>query len=466
MHYFDRLIESQMQHYRFGDKRLDARCRFSQLSILSAGSNRSFPQIFKDQYSLKGLYRFANNKRVHPAAFGEAYRRGLYDQACLVPKAERPTRYFVFQDSSTAKYNGRGVELGYIETGKDNGVLLHHGILTDDKFVPLGLPVQQFITRQRSEYGKSKERGKRPFEEKESHKWVEGFDFGRAFRRKTGIEVVQVMDKESDIAAVFNYALRHTHCFFIINAWHDRKIQDSEVKLLEHMRQMPQHEVVKRTILAENGKKHRLDCALCYERLNLEGVDKPLYAVYLKQLEAIEGQEPAEWVLLTNLEVHTLQDAEQITDAYAHRWRTCEDFHKCLKTGCSIEKRQLDSQSALFNVIALLSLPAIALLRLRHLAETQAGYPVEEMLSEDQIRVAEIAAERYLMPIDHTFCQKKTVLWIVLLLGRMGGHQGFKQKGLPGWQTIWAGWNYLQALVDGYNMSKNIIHLQKPPTCG
>lgn len=466
MHYFDSLVENQMQHYCFGDKRLDKRCRFSQLSILSSGSNQSFPQIFKNPYSLKGLYRFANNKRVHPSAFGEAYRRGLYEQACGLAESNRPQRYFVFQDSSIAKYNKRGVELGYIETGKDNGVLLHHGILTDDKFVPLGLPVQQFITRDRANYGKSKERSKRPFEEKESYKWVEGFDFGSQFHHKTGIQVIQVMDKEADTAEVFNYALGHAECFFIINAWHDRKIIGSEVKLLEGMRQLPQHQVVKRTILDKDGKKHLLDCALCYAYLELEAVDKPLYVVYLKQLEAIQGQELAEWVLLTNLKVDTLQQAEAITDAYAHRWRTCEDFHKCLKTGCSIEKRQLDSSNALFNIIALLSLPAIALLRLRHLAQIDAQYPVDEILNEDQLQVAQIAAQRYLMPIDLTVCQKKTVLWMVLLLGRMGGHQGFKQKGLPGWQTIWAGWNYLQALVDGYNMSKNFDLPQKKQTYG
>ncbi len=455
-----------MQHYRFGDKRLDKRCAFSQLSVLSSGSDKSFPQIFKDQHKLKALYRFANNERVKPAAFGQAYRRGLSAAACALADPDKPRRYFVFQDSSTAKYNSRSVELGYTETGSDNGVLLHHGILTDDKFVPLGLPVQQFITRNRADYGKSKTRGTRRFEEKESHKWIEGFDFGRKFQRKTGVQVIQVMDKEGDIADVFNYAISRPKCFFIVNAWHDRSIKGSPTKLLEHVRQLPRHEVAKRTILDKEGKKHLLDCALCCACLELEGINKPLCAVYLKQLEAIPGQEPAEWVLLTNLKADSLQHAEEITDAYAHRWRTCEDFHKCLKTGCSIEKRQLNSSDALFNIIALLSLPAIALLRMRHFAQSEADRPLDEIFDEDQLQVAQIAAKSYLMPIDLTLCQQKTVLWMILLLGRMGGHQGFKQKGLPGWQTLWAGWNHFQTLVDGYIMSKNSIPLQKHRTYG
>lgn len=454
-----------MNHYRFGDKRLDERCRSSQLKLLTVGSEKSFPQVFKNQYELKALYRFANNSHVEHKAFGQAYRRGLYEYVVSLDESERAPFYFLFQDSSTAKYNKRLVELGYTETGTDNGVLLHHGILTDEKFTPLGLPIQQFITRDRATYGKSKERAKRPFEEKESYKWTEGFDFGTKFQRKTGIKVVQVMDKEADAADIVNYALKGVYKFFIINGWHDRKLKNNTVRLVDYLQQMAQDQVVKRPILDKNGKKHMLNCSISYAKLELEGIDKAINVVYLKQLESIEGQEPAEWILLTNLKVKTLEQAEQIIDAYAHRWRTCEDFHKCLKTGCSIEKRQLDSPNALFNTIALLSLPAIALLRLRHLAQHDAQHDINDMLSQPELEVADIAAQQYLMPIDLTICQKRTVLWMILLLGRMGGHQGFKQKGMPGWQTIWAGWKHFQILVDGYKMSRNTF-LQKHGTYG
>jgi len=465
MDYFDNVVNFQMNHYDFGDKRLDKRCRLSQIKLLTAGSEKSFPQVFKNQHELKALYRFANNGLVQHDCFGKAYQRGIYEYVDRLDQSDRPPFYYLFQDSSTAKYNKRLVELGYTETGKDNGVLLHHGILTDAKFTPLGLPIQQFIVRDRATYGKSKDRAKRTFEEKESYKWIEGFDFGLKFHRKTGIKVVQVMDKEADAADIVNYALKGPYKFFIINGWHDRKLKDSTVRLVDHLHQMAHDQVVKRPILDKHGKKHILDCSICYAQLELEGINKAMNVVYLKQLEPIEGQEPAEWILLTNLKVKTLEQAEQIIDAYSHRWRTCEDFHKCLKTGCSIEKRQLDSPSALFNSIALLSLPAIALLRLRHLAQHDAQHSINDMFNQAELEVADIAAHQYLMPIDLTLCQKRTVFWMILLLGRMGGHQGFKQKGMPGWQTIWVGWKYLQTLVDGYNMSKNSF-LQKPGTYG
>jgi len=51
-----------------------------------------------------------------------------------------------------------------------------------------------------------------------------------------------------------------------------------------------------------------------------------------------EEEKPAEWFLLTNRVIKDEKDAEKIAEFYSKRW-TVEDFHKCYKTGCSIEKR-------------------------------------------------------------------------------------------------------------------------------
>jgi len=53
--------------------------------------------------------------------------------------------------------------------------------------------------------------------------------------------------------------------------------------------------------------------------------------------------------------------------------------------------------------------------------------------------LAKKLAEKYLKPIDKQLWGQYSNLWWLLLSGRMGGHQGFKQKGLPGWQTLWKG---------------------------
>jgi hypothetical protein len=37
----------------------------------------------------------------------------------------------------------------------------------------------------------------------------------------------------------------------------------------------------------------------------------------------------------------------------------------------------------------------------------------------------------------------------------MGGHQGVKQKGLPGWKTIWKGYDFYKQILIGYKINKN-----------
>jgi len=80
--------------------------------------------------------------------------------------------------------------------------------------------------------------------------------------------------------------------------------------------------------------------------------------------------EPLEWILLTNYEVKTFADACLVIAWYEMRW-TIEDYHKCQKTGCKIEKAQFRKEERLEPMIALLSVVATLLLRLRWLSRQE-----------------------------------------------------------------------------------------------
>jgi hypothetical protein len=428
---------------------------------LQTGCDQSFPKVFKNPYDLKGFYRFLNHEGVSPKDILASYRLGLTQWMSSLAKAERPNHLYLFQDSTFGKYHGRKVDLGYLERRDDNGVLIHNGILTDEHFVPCGLAVQEFIQRERSDFGKKALRHKRPFEQKESYKWVEGFDFGRKFQRKTGIAILQVFDSEADIADLFNYASKHRQSF-LVRSHHNRKEITNGQYLQQCIGQMPLAGRIKRSILDKQGRKHLRDCEVRFDQFHFEEINNPLYVIDLQQVEVIENQDNAHWTILTNLPVTNLAQAEHLIEVYSKRWTTCEDFHKCLKTGCAIHERQLNTPQALFNAITLLSLLAIALLRTRHLAQSDAEQSVETILTPNEFKLAQILDQKYLMPIDRTLCKKDSVLWLILLLGRMGGHQGLKNFGLPGWQSIWAGWNYFQNLVDGFNMSMNYAFFKNP----
>lgn len=42
-----------------------------------------------------------------------------------------------------------------------------------------------------------------------------------------------------------------------------------------------------------------------------------------------------------------------------------------------------------------------------------------------------------------------------IITGRMGGHQGFKPKGLTGWQTLWKGYSFFQTLMIGFEYANS-----------
>ncbi len=460
---FDKLTSRQIQFFDLGDKRLNARAKKSLKILMNNDPMQGFPCIFNDQYDLKGFYRLMNNKKVTPEKIAAGYQQGLFDLLSeSAPKSSDPTKvYYQYQDTTYGSYLHRKetLDLGYVENLTDNGVVIHTGILTDQSFTPLGISYQKQILRDRSEYQKAHARKKRPFEQKESYKWVEAMQWCIPLQQEYNVRIVHIADREGDMTNLFNYAFDHD-LHFIVRSRHDRIIKPDESndqhKFWDYLKsQIPKAQIV-RKLIDSSGKAYTAKCAIFWETIQPKSAEKPIQVVYLRQLEKPDNGTPAQWAFYTNLPIDELEQAVEILDIYTHRWRTCEDFHKCLKSGCQIEKRQFESAHAMTNCITMLSLTAIHILRMRHLA-TLEDQSVKQVLDELQCQLAYHLATKYLKPIDLTICQPGTVLWLTLLIGRMGGHQGFKQKGLPGWKTLWLGWSDFKKLMDGIILSKNIF---------
>ena len=109
--------------------------------------------------------------------------------------ATNPGMLVCLSDTTFGKYHGHSLDSGYLQLPTDNGILLHHGLLTDEQFVPLGLPIQLITQRDRAEYGKRVARKNKPFADKESAKWLTAIDWSRRFSRQTGGTLVQVCDR-------------------------------------------------------------------------------------------------------------------------------------------------------------------------------------------------------------------------------------------------------------------------------
>jgi hypothetical protein len=154
------------------------------------------------------------------------------------------------------------------------------------------------------------------------------------------------------------------------------------------------------------------------------------------------GVEGVEWFLLTNVPVHSEEDAWERVDWYCMRW-IVEEYHKAQKTGCAIEDPQFDKVESLEPMIALLSVVAVSLLRLRDMSrdKERAEQPATTVVSEEEVEV--LSGWRYK--------QKRplSVREYFLALARLGGHQNRRKDLPPGWLVLWRGWQALQLMVQG-----------------
>lgn len=454
---FENYSLEQAKYFDFGDQRLNTRSYNCISKMLDSHIHEGFPSIFNDQYELKAFYRLMNNEKVTPWGIAQGYSQGvksiLFD---LKKEHKQALTFYQFQDTTYGSYLKRkNLDLGYIENKDDNGLVLHTSLLTDKDFTPIGIADQQVILRDRSDYQKGHDRKKRPFEEKESSKWVKAMEWSTKMKATHQINIIHVADREGDMKEFFNYASDH-QLDVIVRVRHDRKMMQEDKKLWQHISNLAPQVIINRQLLRENGTSYIAECQLSWTKVTLKGVNEPLYVVYLKQLDASEEQTATQWAVFSSTPVVKEQEAIQILDIYTHRWRTCEDFHKCLKSGCSMEQRQFESAHAMTNCVAILSITALHLLRLRHLA-TLDNKPIEALLSPVACQLANHLATKYLKPVDLDECQPQSAKWLALLIARMGGHQGVRQKGLPGWKTLWRGWYDFQKLLDGIILSKNIF---------
>jgi len=113
----------------------------------------------------------------------------------------------------------------------------------------------------------------------------------------------------------------------------------------------------------------------------------------------------------------------------------------CLKMGCRVEQSQLDDHADLERLLGFVAPIAVRLLQVRQqarqtpeaLATTVVEPLVVEVLARQQHRAAETLTIRE--------------FWQAVAL--LGGHQGRRRDGPPGWRTLWEGWRTLADWADG-----------------
>jgi len=166
-----------------------------------------------------------------------------------------------------------------------------------------------------------------------------------------------------------------------------------------------------------------------------------MWLVRVREVEAPQGVDPIEWVLYTSLPVEDLEGAMMIVGYYEKRW-LIEEWHKVLKTGMRVEKRQLKTSERLEAMMGLMSVAAVRLFQLKGEARTAPERPAGLVVSPKYVTALK-AVRKLGSSVE------MTVGRFFLELAKLGGFLGRRRDGEPGWITIWRGWDKLQTMIRG-----------------
>lgn len=360
--------------------------------------------------------------------------------------------------------------LGEIGNPVCRGFFLQTGLSLSAEGVALGVLTAQTWTRSQAEHGKAEDRKQRPFEDKESFRWWQGIEEAEARVGRPGA-LVHTIDAEGDVYELMARVQAHG-ARLLVRAAQNRRVE-GEAGLLwqaaEEFKVCGSRTIRLPARPALDGKPARsvrqATVSLRYGQVQLKAPraaagSLAIGVVLVREEAPPEGHEAVEWLLLTNDVLPSAQQAWARVDWYTRRW-TIEDFHKCLKTGCSLEKRQFEEVRHLQNALAFFMLASVRLLTLRNLSRTQPDTPATEHLEPEEVQVLRLLAPRLDSP---ALGPSPTLGQLVPLIARLGGHMGRKSDGPPGWITLWRGWQRLSERVEGYRLALSFVSPRQPFT--
>jgi hypothetical protein len=169
---------------------------------------------------------------------------------------------------------------------------------------------------------------------------------------------------------------------------------------------------------------------------------KDVGVVEVKEGHAPEGvKEPLYWILLTSLPCSTKAEVQRVVGRYPARW-WIEEYHKALKSGVGVEQSQLERGYRLESLIGVLAVVSVRLLSTKMLARSR----------PESFEAAESFGPPLLELLEKKLGKPKggwTNANVMIATARLGGFIGRKSDGMPGWQTIWRGWQRLMWMAEG-----------------
>jgi len=460
-------IFSEFFNIDLGDKRLDKRAQRIAQRLVER-PNDSFPNIFPNQAELEAFYRFVENPYVKNDHLFEGHR------SATIARCANHEEVLVVHDTTEFSFSGirenldnRNAFLGHCSLALGGGENIPLGVLRMETWVrdkenpsPTALRKAKILSHEQARKLPS-----------EMDRWGRGVDESAALFSDSH-NPIHICDSEGDdYALLIKMAGKHR---FVVRGCYNRKIAGTPELLVEVLKQAPlicerTVHVSKRIQKASDIKAKRnqarneriaklsIQCApvtIIRPKKAISSLPKnlSLNVVYVKEIAPPEGVVPIEWILLSSENIATKEDVLRIIDIYKARW-IIEEYFKALKTGCSFEKRQLESYSTLLVCMTLLMPVAWLMLGMRAKSRRPEAVPANKILPQVFVDVLEAQTNTHI----------NTAQTALLAIARLGGH--IKANGSPGWLVMWRGFRELATLVQGFMLAQSVLSRLSTKRC-
>lgn len=426
---------------------------------LAARPETTLPQALSEPAMLKAGYRFFDNDEIRAEQIVAAHVRSTLGRIA----GERIV--LAVQDTSLLDFTSHGATsgLGPLAQEHRQGLLLHSTMSFTEDGVPLGLLGQQVWARDPAEFGKAANRRERPIEEKESFKWLEGLKASnQAAEACPGVQVVNVADREADVYDLFLYD-RPPNSHLLIRASWNRCVEHEEAYLRAAVASQPV--AANRTIEVPRQGKRRARSAeveLRYASITLRPpgsrAKERLPSVMVNVVAITEPFPPdtepgLDWLLITTLPISSVDQAMRAVAYYKLRWQI-EVWHRVLKSGCKIERLQLETAERLTRGLALFSVVAWRLLFATMLSRSVGDdIPCSVVFEEDEWQALFCLANKSPIPP----AEPPPLSQAVRALAKLGGFLGRKGDGEPGPTTLWRGLQQLNGATELFRTMKPFL---------
>jgi hypothetical protein len=457
-------VSAEFERVELGDERLNRRLVRIADTVATSPSS-SFPATSGSVGELEGIYRFMSNARVSP-------RKILAPHFAASRERAGDGDVLVVHDTTNFVFGGivRRPGLGRFKQGFGQGFFGHFAlaVAADGSRRPLGLVGLRTI-----------------FRHEPPHRSVIPMGTSEEFARWAGLaldvnerlpKAIHVMDREADAITVFNQ-LGAVGARFVIRCHHNRKLgtDDTTGEKLLYDALAGGGVMLERTVRLSRRNPDAVGRAL--RKINLPRTERlaklrvkaarvtvksppyghldpdyprqvTLNGVLVEEVTRRVGIEPVRWRIVTNLPVDTPEQVAFVVDAYRARW-LIEEYFKALKTGCAVEKRQLETGRALLNALAVFAVVAWRLLLLRYTARSTPDAPATDALTDQQVRVLRRLSSMCGPNVPKVDLPANPSAEDALrAVAQLGGH--LKNNGPPGWQVLGRGYDSLLLVELGW----------------